>query len=446
MLTDRLICIAGVDGSGKTTLAKKLVDELNQKGYPTKYVWFRFPYFLTFTLLFIARLTKLTQYVSNGKHRVGIHYFHLQPFRALYPLTVLIDTLVHYVIKIAIPLKLGYIVICDRWIYDIIVDVSIDVHNVCVRAFHPSAIGGLYYRLASQARFTLLLDAPDHVLETRRPETQLDPYKRGRRILYRRLAKAHGINTIYTENEIGIAFDILMSMLKEKLKLDFEQPNIKVYDRVKKPILRLFLKKKYFRLVANWFFQGMLISTWGERLFRLCLDILFASLVFTSFSSLATPSIPALFFSVIVAHTLNWTFNGNLWLNLKFYGGRYNKERNLEFLRSLNTKLKNGSSYVSAIAVFGSLSRGEFDETSDIDMKIIRRSGATGYIKANVFAFYLHSIAFIKKIPLELYVLDSVVQIKGQTRPDEPPVIIHDPNNVFSKIDARAIPLRNLAT
>jgi len=268
-----LISIIGTDGSGKTTLANKLIEELERKGHPARYVWFRFPRFLTFVLLLISRLTGFTKYKSQGNYRIGKHYFHVQPFRTLYPIVVLVDAIVHFIIRVWIPSKLGYILVCDRWVYDIFVDVAIDTQN---SHFFHTFVGRVLYSLASQAKIVLLVDAPDEVLNARRPQTRFDPYSNKRRLFYRLLGN---LPEVYSINS-GINFDItwknLQSSLEQKIKIDFKASRrTKTYADVKSPLLRKLIQNKCIMLASNWTFQGMLMKTWGERLFLFMLDFIF---------------------------------------------------------------------------------------------------------------------------------------------------------------------------
>ena len=48
------ICITGIDGAGKTTLAKGIVELLNEKGVECKYVYARFDPFLLKPLILIG--------------------------------------------------------------------------------------------------------------------------------------------------------------------------------------------------------------------------------------------------------------------------------------------------------------------------------------------------------------------------------------------------------
>ena len=52
----KIICLSGVDGSGKTTLSKMLANELHKKGFNVSYVWMRYNHYLTKPLLGFCRL------------------------------------------------------------------------------------------------------------------------------------------------------------------------------------------------------------------------------------------------------------------------------------------------------------------------------------------------------------------------------------------------------
>ena len=436
-----LICFIGADGSGKTTLAVKLVTELDLKGYPTKYVWFRFPRFFTFIILFVSKFTNFTKYTEDGDYRIALHPFHMLPFRVLYPLTVLFDTIIYYFLKVWTPLKLGYIVVCDRWIHDILIDVAIDTSN---SDFIYTLIGRLLYRFAPKANLILLLDAADQTLNERRPEGRLDPYTEERRSLYRSFGNSSKIYLINSDVRRDIMWKNVLNLIERRTQINFKaRGSVKVYANVKSPVFQRLLKNKYIMLASNWTFQGLFIAAWGERIFRFMLDLIFALTIFTLFSfHLTLPT--AIISSIIIAHTVNWTFNGNIWAILKHSGKKCDVDKKIEFLRTLEERAINSSESSLAVIAFGSLSRGQFSETSDIDIRIVRKPNMSGYITANIFALHLRSTAFIKRIPLDLFVLDDINQLKTHIRPEEPPVIISDPGNVISGIYNHSIPFNKI--
>ena len=115
------ICFTGIDGSGKTTLSKMLVNEMNENGIITKYVWCgwrRFEFFLVRPLISIIksvgrRFHQNRDSESNTLARVD---------NPVYSYLVLIDYFFTCITKIGIPLLIGQNIICDRYVYDLIVD------------------------------------------------------------------------------------------------------------------------------------------------------------------------------------------------------------------------------------------------------------------------------------------------------------------------------------
>lgn len=71
----KVICIVGADGSGKTTLAKYLVGELEKRGRRATLVWMRFSNYLSKTLLAFARLRGYSYYKNVDGIKMGYHDF-----------------------------------------------------------------------------------------------------------------------------------------------------------------------------------------------------------------------------------------------------------------------------------------------------------------------------------------------------------------------------------
>ncbi len=104
-----LICLIGIDGSGKTTLAKSFVEEAKKFGIKYKYVWGNAqPIFLK-PLRFVAHLTVLRKFdrfkdnnqyekaKEDASYRFGILSW-------IYSSIYLIDYIVWLFLKIKVPL------------------------------------------------------------------------------------------------------------------------------------------------------------------------------------------------------------------------------------------------------------------------------------------------------------------------------------------------------
>ena len=124
----RFIYFAGVDGSGKSTYVEMLIKEFEQRGLKAKRVWLRFNYFFTKPVLLYCRLTGLTRRPVRGGREISVHDFYKSPFIGkLVQYLHLIDTCLHYIIRVVIPLKFTKTnILCDRFVYDILADFMIE--------------------------------------------------------------------------------------------------------------------------------------------------------------------------------------------------------------------------------------------------------------------------------------------------------------------------------
>lgn len=130
-----LISISGVDGSGKTTYAKILYDILSFCELRTSFVWSRVG-----SSNFLKPLSKMVKIFYNLKKRKNISEYSENSeeesearrkdlfgksliLRELGLFILLLEMLWQYTFKIRLPLFLNKVVICDRYIYDTIVDI-----------------------------------------------------------------------------------------------------------------------------------------------------------------------------------------------------------------------------------------------------------------------------------------------------------------------------------
>ena len=129
-----LICFTGIDGSGKTTLAKNIAEHYRREGLPAKYVYARYqlriakPLVLFANKLFLRRYNQNTDYIKykTQKQKINARFKNLS---SIYLNLLLIDYIIQLIYKICIPLLQKKIVVCDRYIYDtIITDFAVDMN------------------------------------------------------------------------------------------------------------------------------------------------------------------------------------------------------------------------------------------------------------------------------------------------------------------------------
>ena len=188
------LCLTGVDGTGKTTQAMELVKYFRARGKKCTYVWLRFPHLFSIPILAYARLTGLTRYVEIEGQRYGSWEFYRSKWvSAVFPWLLLLDTFVFAIVRIYIPLLLGYIVICDRFVYDILVDLMVALRQ---DGYHSTRVGRLFFTLLPRGTKAILLDLDVACIRQRRDDLKGDSTLRLRRKLYLRLAKDRDIPVV----------------------------------------------------------------------------------------------------------------------------------------------------------------------------------------------------------------------------------------------------------
>lgn len=178
-------------------------------------------------------------------------------------------------------------------------------------------------------------------------------------------------------------------------------------------------------ILVNWFFHGFLYMDWTEKTFFLFLDGIFFLPVFLSLLAVSNLSL-SVAIAIVAAHTLHWFFNGHLYVLFKNLGHSKTEFDHLkDYMKELSERAK-GEKSILAIAVFGSLSRHQLTESSDLDVRIIRQRGAINGLKACMFTFMERSRALLGKIPLDVYTCDGFRSL-SKIDTDELPVILYDP-------------------
>jgi dTMP kinase len=123
-----LVCFTGIDGSGKTTHAKYLKKYLEEQGYSCGYVWGASrPFFSYFFFVFTRALgywkcTKRDAYTDPLE-------FAPKPLVAklgkIWRFFLFVDYQLKALIKIRVLMAVGKIVVCDRYFYDLLMELQL---------------------------------------------------------------------------------------------------------------------------------------------------------------------------------------------------------------------------------------------------------------------------------------------------------------------------------
>ncbi len=173
----KIISFSGIDGCGKTTIINNLQRLLLKNQKDSSYVWLRYNHYLTKFLLAYCRLVGLTKYEYPNGIRVGYHNFkHFKIISLLFIFFTYIDTLFASIFKIYIPAYFSdKIIICDRWVPDILIDLEIDtgikISTFCItRKLFENLVPKNTFSFILRRNFKCVVDQrPEHLFDINFP-------------------------------------------------------------------------------------------------------------------------------------------------------------------------------------------------------------------------------------------------------------------------------------
>lgn len=192
-----IICFIGIDGSGKTTLARALLSSLQEHGIPCEYVWGRFGSVLVDRLVFLYKKAVMRRKQKpdcpEDFQKVKSWFFHHRFTNLLYASFVLVDYLWQVLWKIWRPHLRRKNLVCDRYVQDSIFDLAVDLGfsvPTCLK------ILDLYLRLAPEPDMIFIIDLPEQVALARKGDIPSLEYLCSRQELYSRLKNTKGYITL----------------------------------------------------------------------------------------------------------------------------------------------------------------------------------------------------------------------------------------------------------
>lgn len=197
----KIIYIMGIDGSGKTTVSEHLEKLLRERGYKVNVMWLRFNHVITKPLLAICRLLGLTQYKDHGGIRVGYHNFYRSRIVSwLFVLLQYFDAVRVKYLRILPKMRGGdSVLILDRYIYDILIDVMVDTR---IENLDEGLVGKAFRKLIPEEALSLLVDRDlAKVLEVR-PEGRVDRNFELKYQYYKKLSESDLVVTIKNEGQL----------------------------------------------------------------------------------------------------------------------------------------------------------------------------------------------------------------------------------------------------
>lgn len=193
MRKGKIICFTGIDGSGKTTLARGLVEELQNRGLDAAYVYGRYQPVLLRPVMYLGRLfffrdkdafSDYEEYASSKQQASRDHTV----LASLYQRLALWEYTLQLLVQVSLPVVLHQrTLICDRYVMDtVLTDLAVDFQ------YSEETIRSTMRRMRDRfpaPDLTFLIDLPEEIAMARKTDTPSVAYLRERRHLYLRAAE-----------------------------------------------------------------------------------------------------------------------------------------------------------------------------------------------------------------------------------------------------------------
>ncbi|WP_238398289.1 dTMP kinase [Halorussus salinus] len=193
-----LITITGIDGAGKSTLAKNIRDELRDRGHDAVYAYGRFLPLLSYPVMELGRRTVLSDsdleedYTEHQTNKADL--FDTTVLRRGYEALVMADYAPQLFAKVILPLYQHDFVICDRYFYDtLLTDLSGDVITEPQEAVDRYQT---YSKLIPSPDFEFYIQIPPEVSLERKDDIPDIEYLRDRKRFYDVFAQEYGMTVL----------------------------------------------------------------------------------------------------------------------------------------------------------------------------------------------------------------------------------------------------------
>ena len=188
-----LVAFSGVDGSGKSTQIRLLEQQLSSSGVKVMHIRCRWRPVLSLPLLgVLRRLGYARVHIGGGSYIVETRMPEGGGLASLWVILTQLENLVKTGIKLAFSSLIGRIVICDRYVLDMLVDGMAGLHDRPDR----NRLGFQLLRLFPRPNYAFFMDIDPEVAFKRKPDlpTLGDYIERLR--LYRELCSSWGVTQV----------------------------------------------------------------------------------------------------------------------------------------------------------------------------------------------------------------------------------------------------------
>ncbi len=210
------ICFIGIDGSGKTTQAKALVDMLEEMGLESRYVYNRSepiltkPFIAVGKALFFGGKGKFDNYREYSIRRQKV--FKNSLLSAADQNSLLVDNSLQNIARLSLPLILSKSSVCDRYIHDTVVDLAVDLNYPDGKT--KTMLKNFLY-LVPKPDLVFLIDAPEEMAYQRKNDIPSLDFLKERRKVYLDMAKEYEMMVIDGSRELVELECLIQSRVNE---------------------------------------------------------------------------------------------------------------------------------------------------------------------------------------------------------------------------------------
>lgn len=181
-----IVCFTGMDGTGKTTLAKSLEKSIKNSGISCKYIWCGWKGFESFLFSPIAKIIRNNRESKGGARMRGASIQN----NLLFTYAAWLDYFLRIFPNLLVSLYKYDLIILDRYIYDVAIGFSINTDR------EGKELLRRFFYIFPKPDITFLIDVPEEVAYTRKDDIPSIEYIAKQRAMYLKLLEEYNIHVL----------------------------------------------------------------------------------------------------------------------------------------------------------------------------------------------------------------------------------------------------------
>jgi len=204
-----IVCFTGMDGTGKTTLAKSLKESMKNTGISCKYIWGGWRGFESFLFSPITKIIRNNRESKGGARMRGASIQN----NLLFTYAAWLDYFLRIFPNLLVSLYKYDLIILDRYIYDVAIGFSINTQKEGEKLLRR------FFNIFPKPDITFLIDVPEEVAYTRKDDIPSVEYLYQQKRIYSKLLKKEDAKVLDGLKDTEELLDIVFKDVKEVLKL-----------------------------------------------------------------------------------------------------------------------------------------------------------------------------------------------------------------------------------